>query len=325
MMDEHCAWRSNGALNELFGITSADSTKRTLVSGANLEVTGEGSQWGIKAADIVGVASAENGVHATATSHALARAADADAVIARQTGKGQTFYLNALFDRYPKLRGEKSGGAGYRALLGALLERAGVRPPAEVLSPDGHRLTHAQVARYRFGDSEVLTVVTDNVALEGATGRDGVTVYNDAGLGQVARQEITIRLPRKVHVTDVRTGKRLGFTDTVRTSVVVGDALVLGLSASETTIKLSGPATAARGEHVRFTIDSEPSGRRLVRCHFFAPGGSLLDAYAKNVLVEGARAAVVLPSALSDPAGEYTLRVTDVVSGATAEVKVRLK
>jgi hypothetical protein len=51
----------------------------------------------------------------------------------------------------------------------------------------------------------------------------------------------------------------------------------------------------------------------------------MLDAYAKNVLVEGARATVVLPSALDDPAGEYTLRVTDVVSGATAEAKVRLK
>jgi Beta-galactosidase trimerisation domain/Beta-galactosidase len=325
MMDEHCAWRGSGALNELFGITSADSTKRTLGGGASLEVTDEGTRWGLDAAGLVGVTSAENGVHASATSNALARAGDSDAVIARQVGKGQTFYLNALFDRYPKLRGEKSGGAGYRALLGALLERAGVRPSAEVLSPDGRRLTHAQVARYSFGDSEVLAVVTDNVALEGATGRDGVTVYNDAGLGQVARQEITVRLPRKVHVTDVRTGKRLGLTDTVHTSVVVGDALVLGLSPSEDAIKLSGPATAALGEHVRFTIDSEPSGRRLVRCHFFAPGGSVLDAYAKNVLVEGARATVVLPSALNDPAGVYTLRVTDVVSGATAEMKVRLK
>ena len=80
-----------------------------------------------------------------------------------------------------------------------------------------------------------------------------------------------------------------------------------------------------RGEHVRFTIDHAPTGRRLFRCHFFAPDGSLLDAYAKNVLAEGARAEVILPSALNDPAGVYTLRVTDVVTGATAEAKIRLK
>lgn len=325
LMDEHCAWRSGGALDELFGVTNADPTKRTLGGGAGLEPTDEGARWGLRASGLDGVVSAESGVRAAAASNVLARAGGSDAVIARQTGKGQTFYLNALFDRYSKLRGVKSGGAGHRALLGALLERAGVRPAAEVLSPDGKRLTRAQVARYRFGDSEVLAVVTDNVALERAVGRDGVTVYNDAGLGHVARQEITVRLPRKAYVTDARTGKRLGFTDTVHTSVVVGDALVLGLSPSEGAVKLSGPDSAALGEHVRFTIESATAGRRLFRCHFFAPDGSTLEAYSKNVLLDGARAEVVLPSALNDPAGVYTLRVTDVISGATAEAKIRLK
>ena len=34
---------------------------------------------------------------------------------------------------------------------------------------------------------------------------------------------------------------------------------------------------------------------------------------------------VVLPSALSDAAGDYTLKVTDVLTGATAEAKISLK
>jgi hypothetical protein len=51
----------------------------------------------------------------------------------------------------------------------------------------------------------------------------------------------------------------------------------------------------------------------------------MLEAYAKNVVAEDGRAAVVLPSALNDPAGMYVLRVTDVVTGATAEAKIRLK
>jgi hypothetical protein len=32
----------------------------------------------------------------------------------------------------------------------------------------------------------------------------------------------------------------------------------------------------------------------------------------------------VLPSALNDPAGNYLIRATDVVTGATAETKVAL-
>ncbi len=86
-----------------------------------------------------------------------------------------------------------------------------------------------------------------------------------------------------------------------------------------------GPASAGLGEQSEFTITSSRPGRRLVRCHIFAPDGSFIPAYAKNLLLENASGSVVLPSALNDPAGEYAVRVTDVVTGATAEAKVRLK
>ncbi|MFL6334697.1 MAG: hypothetical protein ACJ754_15405 [Pyrinomonadaceae bacterium] len=42
-------------------------------------------------------------------------------------------------------------------------------------------------------------------------------------------------------------------------------------------------------------IEVAPAGRHLVRCHFFALDGSMLEAYAKNVAAEGGRAAVVPP------------------------------
>jgi hypothetical protein len=211
------------------------------------------------------------------------------------------------------------------AALARLLERAGVRPAIEVLTADGKRLAQAQVVRYRFGDSEILAVVKENVGVAGVVGQDGVTVYNDAGLGQVARQEITVRLPRAAYVTDVRTGKRLGRREEVRTSLVVGDALVLALSPSESTLKLSGPATARLGEHTEFAVNSTGGARTLFRCQVYAPDGSMLPAYSKNVLAEGGRATFTLPSALNDAPGEYTLRVTEVVTGASDSAKITLK
>jgi hypothetical protein len=66
-------------------------------------------------------------------------------------------------------------------------------------------------------------------------------------------------------------------------------------------------------------------GRRIVRCHIFAPDGSFIPAYAKNLLLKNASGSVVLPSALNDPPGEYTLRITDVVTGSTAEARISLK
>ncbi len=319
VMDDHCAWHENSSLNELFGIAAKPSVKRAFkTGGGEVAVTEEGARWGLAANDLSNIGTAEPDIKA-AKGTALMRVGKTDAVIVRQVGKGWAIYLNTLFDKYPKERAKESGGASYRALVNMLLGRAGVRPAIEVLSADGKRLTQAQVARYGFGDAEILTVVKDNIALSGIVGRDGVTTYNDAALGQVAKQNIVIKLPRKLYVTDVRSGKRLGYTDVVHSSVLVGDAVLLGLSSTENTIVIRGPAASSRGEHPAFSISSSIPGDGIIRCHVFGPDGSMLPVYARNLLMGNKSATFVFPSALNDPAGSYTIRATDVVTGATAE------
>jgi len=325
-MDQHCAWPQNDTMKQLFGVTSAQpSNKRALKpAGGQLVVTDEGARWGLDAKNLGGLVSAEPYIKPT-DGIPLARIGTTDAIISRRLGKGWTIYLNTVFDKYPKLRAEKFGGANYRALVNTLLDRAGVRSAIDVLSADGKRLTQAQVARYRFGDAEILTIVKDNVAVAGIVGRDGVTTYNDAALGQIARQEITIKLPKKYYVTDVRSGKRLGYTDLVRSSVLVGDAAVLSLSQAENKLTLDGPAASERGEHVVFALSSTTPGPRLIRCHVFGPDGLMMPVYARTLLVNDKASTFVLPSALNDLAGRYTIRATDVVTGATDERKITLK
>ncbi|HEY0380208.1 MAG TPA: beta-galactosidase trimerization domain-containing protein [Pyrinomonadaceae bacterium] len=326
LMDEHCAWQPGGQLDGLFGITSPPAKERSLkaVAGEAM-LTDEGRRWGLSAKELGGLVVAEPDIKAAGAT-ALVRVGGADAVFARRVGRGWAIYLNTLLDKYPKQRGEKFGGAGYRFLVDALLARAAhVRPQIEVLSADGKRLTQAQVVRYRFGDALILAIVKENVALEGIVGQDGVRTYTDAGLGQVARQEMTIKLPGKFYVTDAREGRRLGLADVIRSSVIVGDAAVFGLSPTENKLTLGGPAAASLGDHPVFTVTSSTPGRRLVRCHVFAPDGSMLPAYSGTVLMGSTTATVPLPSALNDAAGTYTLRATDVVTGATAEAKITLK
>lgn len=100
---------------------------------------------------------------------------------------------------------------------------------------------------------------------------------------------------------------------------------MLGLSPAENALALRGPAEARLGEHPEFAVSLTPRGRRLVRLSVFAPDGSPLPAYAQNALLEDGAGTLVLPSALNDPAGAYTLRVADVLTGAGAEAKVRLR
>ena len=325
LLDQHCAWRPNDSVNELFGITVPASKQRAFKAGAGeLAVTDEGARWSLAAKDLGGLVSAEPDVKATSGT-SLIRFGETDGVIAHRIGKGWTIYLNTVFDKYPKLRAVKFGGANYRALVEALFEHVGVRPTIRVLSADGKRLAQAQVARYQFGDATILAIVKDNVAVAGIVGQDGVTIYNDTALGQIARQEITIKLPNKFYVTDVRSGKQLGYTDVVHSSVVAGDAAVLSLSPGESKLGLRGPASSSRGEHVAFTVSSSVAGPRLIRCHVFAPDGLMLPVYARNLLLDNTAATFVLPSALNDVAGSYTIKATDVVTGTTAETRIVLK
>ncbi|HEX3250417.1 MAG TPA: beta-galactosidase trimerization domain-containing protein, partial [Pyrinomonadaceae bacterium] len=287
LMDQHCAWRTDDAVTQLFGITTVPSDKRE----PDLKPpTGTGN-----------------------------------AAAVHNLGKGWTVYLNAVWDQYPKQRANNFGGAVYRETARALFDKAGVRPVIEVLSPDGHPVSQAQIARYRFGDSEVLAIVKENVELKGTVGSDGVTTYNDAKLGTVSKQDLTIKLPRKMYVADIRSGKQFGYTDVVHTSILIGDAIVLGLSPVERKIALEGVSAAARGEHVRLNLASTSSSGNLIRCHVFGPDGNRLGMYSSNVLLESGRGSFVLPFALNDERGKYLVRATDVLSGATVEKTIELR
>ncbi|HUS13376.1 MAG TPA: beta-galactosidase trimerization domain-containing protein [Pyrinomonadaceae bacterium] len=325
LTDEHCGWQASNSLNGLFGITAGPADKREIkIAAGDVTVTEDGARWGLAANELGGLLVAEPDIRA-AGSTTLLHVGKADALMVRRLGKGWTIYLNTVFDRYPKQRAATFGGASYRFLVNAILAQAGVKPSIEVLSPDGRRISQVQIARDQFGDAQILTIVKDNVAVSGVVGQDGVTVYNDANLGRVARQEIVIKLPRKLYVADVRSGKQLSYTDTIHTSTLVGDAVVLGLSTLQNKIALDGPDTALLGEHVSFSIASSVSGRRLLRCHVFAPDGSPLPVYARNVLMNDGSSTFILPSALNDASGRYTVRATDVVTGATVETRINLR
>jgi hypothetical protein len=240
-------------------------------------------------------------------------------------GRGWTIYLNTTLDQYPKQRASKFGGSSYRELMRKILEKAGVETSIKISSADGRPLSQAQIARYKFGDSEILAVVKDNVAIAGIVGQDGVTTYKDSNLGEVAKQEITIKLPRKMYVADVRTGKQFGFTDIVHTSILVGDALVFGLSSKQNEISLQSPRTAKPGEPILLTIASNQSADALLRVQTLAPDGTRLPLYSMNVMLHKGSGTFTLPFALNDVPGKYTVKATDVVTGASFQTTIELK
>jgi hypothetical protein len=325
LVDQHCAWQQSETLNKLFGIASNASDKREIKNTpAELAVTEDGRQWGISPKDLTGFSIAEPELKAS-NGTPLLRTSTGDAAIVRQVGKGWAIYLNLMLDHYSRQRANSFGGAGYRSLINSILAKVGSKPAVDVLTADGQPLSQAQIVRYKFSNNELLAIVKENVSLAGVVGKDGVTVYNDANLGQVAKQDLTIKLPKKFYVADVRSGKQLGYTDVVHASTLIGDALILGLSPVQTKIRLEGPAEVQMGRKATLNILSDATGQSLIRCHVFAPDGSIIPIYSRNTLLEKGRTTFVVPFALNDQPGKYKVRATDIVTGAFSETTIELK
>lgn len=322
--DQHCAWQTNDKLNQLFGISTAASDKRELkLTSGEISLSPQAADWKLPPT-VSGLRIAEPDVRAS-TGSALFKVGSSEAAIVNHTGAGWTIYLNTAWDEYPKQRAAKFGGAAYRELVQAIFNKADVRPSVVVTSPDGLPIAQAQIARYKFGNAEIVAIVKENVAVAGVVGQDGVTTYNDANLGQVAKQDLMIKLPRKSYVTDVRTGKKLGLTDVVHSSILIGDALIWALTPESNELKIEGAASANLGDHISFNLTSTRPATALVRCHVYAPDGSRLPIYSKNVLVQQGRGTFTLPFALNDAPGKYVIRATDVVTGAMVEKSVELR
>jgi hypothetical protein len=282
-----------------------------------VRVTPEGAALGLGARKLASLEALEPTLRA-GEGHPLAQVGGADLAVVNRVGRGRTVYLNALLDR------EGASRDAWREVLRAVLSDAGVRPSVSVDDPTGRPVTRLRVARYRFGAHEVVALLSGRLDVTTSFSRDGVTVFDDAEKGRVVRHEVDVTLPRAAHVTNARTGEALGETSRLRTTLTAGDALVLTLGPPGGPLRLEGPGRAKRGTAPSFTVRAT-AGRQLLRWEVRGPGGAFLPEYARVTVEEGTPASFVLPSALDDPAGEYRVRVSDVLSGASAEATLRLE
>jgi Beta-galactosidase trimerisation domain len=326
VMDDHAAWQSAGLLSSLFGITTPPSSKRvygTRVKGP-VRLTAAGRASGLDESALAGLEALEADLKPEGATP-LVRVGEAPALFVRRLGAGTAIYLNTLLDDYPKARSKGYAGSAQRAVLAAVLAKAGVTPAVEVKEPGGAPLGQTRIARYRFGGSDVIAILQEDVDVATLYGHDGVTIYDDSKLGRVAKRAVSVRLPRAGQVTNVRTGEDLGRTDSVAVEIQPGEALVLSVGEERPGLTLRAPAAAARGARLSLELNLTKPGAHLVRCHVVDPRGRFLPEYAANVAVDGARGSFVIPTALNDSAGRYRVTATDVVSGAMAEAVVELK
>jgi len=225
-------------------------------------------------------------------------------------GSGHAILLNTTMDGYLEAR-KGASSSPLASALGAKLAALGVEDRFQVRTPDGSARPRIEVMHYAGQAVEYLAVLKDPCEL---------------GPEPVA-YELTLPEPRFAY--DVRTGEALGQVSELAGMAQPSPAIYALLPYEVTGVELkSADATVDRGRTVTATAavfgapsDSNDHVLRFELISREEPRRS----YRRVVACESAQANIGFELALNDPAGEWELRVTDVLTGrrAVATVNVR--
>ncbi|MDP6439687.1 MAG: beta-galactosidase trimerization domain-containing protein [Candidatus Brocadiia bacterium] len=261
--------------------------------------------------------------------------------IVNKLGKGAAITLNIPFSYYSG--GAVSDGGAYAQgdpdhtrLLGNLLHAVfaahGIQRPVEVDVPEGGWFENPDVV-WRFPTPYWLP------GLEVPYHRDGAAQYVSLTKRRVGRREngpypVTVRVPRGGHIYNVLAGNYLGEGDHWTVQVQPADIQILAvLPYRVEDVKAVLDADASqRGGAIKGRVAVQAPGadghfvRHVIHVQAQHPGGETPD-YMRQVLETGSdgSADINLPLALNEPAGRWTVTVTDVASGLRRQVKVMVE
>jgi len=130
---------------------------------------------------------------------------------------------------------------------------------------------------------------------------------------------LRLALPGDWYAYDVRAGKALGKQRELPVELDPYEPVVLALSREEMpALHVDGQPEAARGDLVPIAFRYEGAAiaaAPIIHVDVIDPAGKVQPEYSGNVIVRGGAAVKLIPLAQNDPAGRWTLRVRDVITG----------
>jgi len=303
LMDEHCAPRSAGVLDELFGIERTEinpKARRRDGEAVFTKALGECDPTPIVFQDLSG----DTTIKVTSGT-ALGEMAGTPVLIVRNVGKGKAVLLNLFMDSYPRRR-DLAVEQPLRQLLGEVFDLAGVKPFAQIAAPDAGRY---YVARYYSGDADYLGILR---------GLDGeATGEAEASPRHFLMQ---VEFPRQAHVYDLRGGEYLGTTDHTEKLMAEGHCQMYSLLPYQVTAVSVTPRAKTKqpGDRVAYQVglvsDGQQPGMHVFRVQVSDPSG-VKDYYGTQITADDGSGEAEFDLALNDAPGTWEIRATDVATG----------
>ncbi|MAE67379.1 MAG: hypothetical protein CMJ18_24225 [Phycisphaeraceae bacterium] len=273
----------------------------------------EAFKW--RQADLVGTTSDELvGVVATVAACDPVREAGADvlarfedgegAIYSRRVGPGRALFCNFSHRFEPTERNVR--------MVDALLTLAGAERTCSI-EHEGRRAGGFQSFRYQQGPIEL------------------VGLLQTMGASHEPKTPLTLTLSRSGHVHDLLSRAYLGQADRIDLGAPGAGrpAIFATLPYAIESVAIDSDDTAQRGARHAFSVAIHAGGAKVgdhvVRLEIFDPFGRPVTVHTRNVTTKAGRFEGVIPFALNDPAGGWTVSARDVITGKEATATVNLK
>lgn len=226
------------------------------------------------------------------------------APLANLTGPGRPITLLDMLQE--KL---EPGSSAPLARLQRVLKRGGVSSHFAISTQDGSPATDVDVRAFRNGASTIIGLQRD---------------WNASS--KVEIEDVVLGFKKPVNIYDLRQHRPVQHAAKVTVRLnSVEPALIVVTPVPLPGLAISGSTKARLGSTAYLTI-AQPgpilTDNRIAHVEAIAPDGSSIEGDTANLALRGPRITWRAPLKLTDPTGEWTIRVTDVLGSGEIEHKL---
>ena len=245
-------------------------------------------------------------------------------------GKGSFVGINLLLSGYQTVTLGGTGGEtaqatsgaaafcnAWRAIAKGALLKAGVRPHREIRNTKNQE-AFAESCWRSNGDNHVLGLLKFDTSVPVIDPKQG--------------EKVTVKLPVKGHVYDLRKHTYLGNTDTLKLMLVPARGEFFSVMKEKVTqVTLTAPQSVTAGSMIKFsakalTESGKSAGKVVFHWQLTSPSGKVYDRYTGNLLSdENSAVSHSFQSAFNDAKGVWQLSVVCVNSGTRSAAKITVK
>jgi Beta-galactosidase trimerisation domain len=298
VMDEHCQFREERALADLFGVAPAKSDRDAIVAMKG-----------------------EPGLRLTGA-RAMLSEEGRPSLIENRFGQGRAYLLNYFLDGYPEDKIERRQEPALEKMK-RLLAAAGINPTVKLRTPAGERVVDCETYLFNFGSTLLLGLVPDKEKVAPAAPGSPVALVAPS-----ATQKVRIVFERSGVLYDVRQKRHLGSGSVFEIEIEAGVPRLLAMVENRIGgLELQSNARARLGEAVnlQFRIATSPRLRSVAKVRVIDPTGREMRYYGGNHEITGGTGSISFRTALNDSPGSWRVEVTDAISGETAGVGLTIE